>query len=147
MLAFLLELLLYSGQYGMFYLLMNFVHTGFISALTETSHGILLFTLILQCLLLSRYGSDPKWRLFLSLMLPMVYTGVEFFESPAGIWKMGHIFFWIFSVVTGFVHAFALWRNTPRARLVSESVISFANIGVFVFTYFYLDLLYGWEKE
>lgn len=29
MLSFLLEALLYSGQYGIFYLLMNFVHVGF----------------------------------------------------------------------------------------------------------------------
>ncbi len=140
-----MELLLYSGQYGIFYLLMNFVHNGFLTALTEPSLLVLLVTLIVQCALLSRYGENAKWRFFFTLMLPIVYTIVEFFESPAGILKMGHVFFWIFSLTTGFFHSLAIWKNTYRYRLISESVISFSNIGVFVFTYFYFDLLDGWE--
>ncbi|MFB0964760.1 MAG: adenylate/guanylate cyclase domain-containing protein [Patescibacteria group bacterium] len=46
----------------------------------------------------------------------------------------------MFSIITGAAHAFALSRKTKIARLFSESVISFANVAVFVFTYFYFDL-------
>ena len=53
---------------------------------------------------------------------------------------MGHAFFWLFSVITGAAHAFALARKTRGARLFSESAISFANVAVFVFAYFYFDL-------
>lgn len=113
--------------------------------MTELSHGVLFGTLLIQCFLLSRYGNSPKWRLLLSLILPISYTIVEFFESPNGIWNMGHIFFWLFAITTGIIHAFALWKDTPKSRLISESVISFANISVFVFVYFYFDLLHEWE--
>ncbi len=145
MLAFLMELLLYSGQYGMFYLLLNFVHIGFFTALTEPSHLALLVTLVIQCSLLSRFGENPKRRFLLTLLLPVVYTIVEFLEAPAGIWNMGHVFFWIFSLTTGSFHSLALWGNTRNWRMVSESAISFSNIGVFAFTYFYFDLLHDWE--
>lgn len=138
--AFLIELFLYSGQYGTFYLLANAFSVGFLESVSEISHAVLVVALIAQCFLLAKYGSKPKPRLLLSLIVPLAYFCAEWVESPDGLWNMGHVFFWLFSIVTGASHAFALAKGTRAARLFSESAISFANVAVFVFTYFYFDL-------
>lgn len=39
------------------------------------------------------------------------------------------------------MHALALWRKTFRAKLFAEWFVSVANVSVFVFTYFYFDLV------
>ena len=138
--AFLVELFLYSGQYGTFYLLANAFSVGFLESVSEISHAVLIVTLAAQCFLLAKYGNRAKSRMFLSLLVPFAYFCAEWFENPDGLWNMGHVFFWLFSIVTGAAHAFALSRRTRGPRLFSESVISFANVAVFVFTYFYFDL-------
>lgn len=96
--AFFLELLLYSGQYGAFYLLANFVNVGFSPSLAEESHLALMAALVLQCYLQSRYGDVPLRRFLLSLAVPTTYFFAELIETPDGLANMGHAFFWIFSI-------------------------------------------------
>ncbi|MFZ3232946.1 MAG: hypothetical protein WA194_05490 [Patescibacteria group bacterium] len=98
--AFLLELFLYSGQYGTFYLLANVFNVGFSQSTAEISHVVLVVSLVVQCAVLAKYGSKPSARFFLSLLVPSAYFGAEWLESPSGLWNMGHVFFWIFSIVT-----------------------------------------------
>lgn len=139
--AFLLELLLYSGQYGTFYLLANCVNLGTVATFSEWSHAALLAALGAQCFLQSRHGGKPLPRLLLSLLVPSAYFAAEWIENPSGLSNMGHAFFWLFSLSTAAVHAFALRRATPPAKLFAEWFVSLANVSVFVFTYFYFDLV------
>ena len=51
------ELLLYSGQYALFYILMNFSKEG-LGYFNYAAHVILMLALIVQVLVLVHYGND-----------------------------------------------------------------------------------------
>ena len=69
----LLELFLYSGQYGIFYLLANVFDVGFVKSMSEASHAVLVVALLVQCSALAKYGTKPSARFFLSLVVPVAY--------------------------------------------------------------------------
>ncbi len=143
--SFLSELLLYSGQYALFYILMNFSKSG-MAMFQYKAHTILLLGLILQTFVLSRYGSNVKYRILGSLICPIIYTFVEIEEFKDFILNIGHFFFWGFSLSIGILNAAKL-KFKKSIRSILEFVTVFTNVIVFVFIYMYFDLMLSISTE
>ncbi len=69
--AFLDELLLYSGQYALFYIIMNLSEDRW-NYFSNFGHTVLLAVLLVQSLFLVRKGAHPVWRFMGSLIAPCV---------------------------------------------------------------------------
>ncbi len=133
------ELLLFSGQYALFYVLMNFTMYG-LGYFSNLGHTFLLAALVLQTAFLVKYGSRPKARLLGSLIAPFFYTLLELREGFDFILNTGHIFFWIFSLIIGVLQALGLKTQNQKLKVVYEFVITNVNVLIFFFIYFYFDL-------
>ena len=133
------ELLLYSGQYAIFYILMNFSQDG-LGYFSNLGHTMLLFILIAQTVFLALYGGKPLPRLLGSLIAPIVYTLLESREGLDFIFNTAHIFFWVFSIITGLLQSTSLDAKNLLVRQVLEFVITSINVMIFLFIYFYFDL-------
>jgi class 3 adenylate cyclase len=133
------EILLYSGQYGIFYILMNFSQDrlGYFSNL---GHTLLLFIIIAQTVFLAIYGDKLLPRIIGSLIAPFIYTLLETREGPNFIFNTAHILFWFFSIITGLLQAVSLDAKNLLFRQVLEFVITSINVMIFVVIYFYFDL-------
>lgn len=133
------EILLYSGQYAIFYILLNFSQDklGYFSNL---GHTALLFILIAQTVFLALYGEKPLPRILGSLIAPLIYTLLETREGPDFILNTAHIFFWFFSIITGLLQAVSLDAKNLLFRQFLEFVITSINVMIFVIIYFYFDL-------
>lgn len=142
---FLDELLLYSGQYALFYLLMNFGRSPLLF-FANGGHTLLLATLLVQTLLLARFGMTPLPRFLLSLLAPAIYVAVESLEGPAFLLDMGHVFFWIFSLTAALLQAASRADVPIRRRMALEFAISVMNVAAFFAVYLYFDLRLGYEE-
>ncbi len=132
------ELLLYSGQYALFYILMNFSKEG-LNLFSYTAHTVLVLSLIVQVFILVRYGDRFVVRILGSLICPLIYTLFEVSEISFFIMNMGHFFFWVFSLLMGILNAFML-KSNKRLRSILEFVTVFMNVVIFIFIYMYFDL-------
>lgn len=132
------ELLLYSGQYALFYILMNFSKSG-LGYFSYTAHTVLILALILQTLILYRYGQRTAVRILGSLICPFIYTLFEIRELSDFILNMGHFFFWGFSLFVGILNALKA-KSHQKLRFVFEFVTVFMNVVTFIFIYIYFDI-------
>jgi len=82
--------LLYSGQYALFYIILNFSSDS-IFYFSNFGHTFLLFALIVQTFILVKWGNRPLIRFFGSLIAPLFYTIVEIPE--ASLKKKRFVFF------------------------------------------------------
>ncbi len=134
------ELLLYSGQYALFYIVMNFSHAG-VGYFGNVGHTLLLFILVAQTVALVLYGDRPLGRFLFSLLAPAVYTAIEFTtEGLSFVLNMGHMFFWLFSGATGAFQAFSRAGVRKRTRYALEFASTTLNVAVFIVVYFYFDV-------
>ncbi|HUX12644.1 MAG TPA: adenylate/guanylate cyclase domain-containing protein [Spirochaetia bacterium] len=133
------ELLLSSGQYALFYVLMNFSSDGS-GYFGNPGHDLLLVLLAFQTVFLTLYGSRSLTRFFGSLVAPLVYTIFEAREGLPTVLNAGHVFFWVFSVAAGGLKAFALLSHSARLRKLIEAVNTVLNVLVFLFLYMYFDV-------
>lgn len=133
------ELLLYSGQYALFYIIMNFSKDG-LSYFEDIGHTILLFILILQAIFLVYFGKKFWGRLLGSLLAPLFYTIVEFKFDLDFLSNIAHVMFWVFSLVTGLLQAFQINETRLVRKKIFEFTNTFINILIFIFMYFYFDL-------
>lgn len=136
---FLDEILLVSGQYALFYVLMNFADqgSGFFSDLGHTS---LLLTLLLQTAVLVAWGRLPLVRFLGSLITPAIYAAFEVGSLSAFILDISHFNFWFFSALVGGLQAMALLARRGRARAVLEFLSTFFSVVIFLVVYFYFDV-------
>jgi len=132
------ELLLNSGQYALFYILMNFSASG-LNYFHNFGHTALLFILIIQTSVLVLFGGTPGRRFFFSLIAPAVYSLIELREGLVFVLNMGHMFFWFSSIVTGFLQAAILSASENRSKQVLEFVLTGVNVAIFMIVYFYFD--------
>ncbi len=102
--AFINELLLYSGQYALFYIIMNFSNSG-IKYFEYNAHVYLILALISQTYILYKFGERASVRFMGSLTCPFIYTVFEIHEFSDFIFKhlaifsFGHFpLWWVFSV-------------------------------------------------
>ncbi|TDT67425.1 class 3 adenylate cyclase [Hypnocyclicus thermotrophus] len=140
------EILLYSGQYALFYIIMNFSKDGF-KYFNDTGHTILLLILIIQTFFLVYFGKKPIPRFLGSLIAPFFYTLVEFKIDYSFVFNLAHLFFWIFSIIIGSLQAIQLNLKNIKHKKLNEFFITFINITIFLFIYFYFDLKLELLKE
>jgi class 3 adenylate cyclase len=133
------ELLLFSGQYALFYILMNFTYDK-LKYFTNFGHTLLLLILIIQTVILVKFGKKPLYRFLGSLVAPLCYTMIEITEGVSFLLNTGHIFFWLFSCVTGLLQALQLKKLPQRLNLTLELLVTTLNVTTFIFIYFYFDL-------
>jgi class 3 adenylate cyclase len=138
------ELLLYSGQYALFYVVMNFSKDG-LHFFQYSGHVLMLAGLIAQILFLSKWGQKPMGRIFGSLICPALYTLFEAQEFGEFIRNTGHFFFWVFSLLVGLMNAVNLKAKGERKNWI-ESVIIFMNVVMFLFIYMYFDSMTKLEE-
>ncbi len=132
------ELLLASGQFALFYILMNLSQNG-MAFFSNTGHVALLVSLLAQTLLLVRFGHRPVVRFLGSLLAPLIYTALEMREGWYFVLNAAHIWFWIFSIITGGMQAIILASKNQRAKLALEFVLTVTNVSSFLLLYFYFD--------
>ena len=132
------ELLLASGQFALFYILMNFSQSGMLFW-NNAGHVALLGFLLVQTVILVLFGKNPAIRFLGSLIAPFIYTLMEGREGWDFILNAAHIWFWIFSAATGAFQAFILTTKSQRARIALEFILTATNVGCFLLLYFYFD--------
>ncbi len=137
--SYLDELLLYSGQYALFYVLMNFSKVG-IGFFSYSGHVLMLAGLLIQIIFLVHFGDKPFGRIFGSLLCPILYTLFEANDFQSFILNSGHFFFWVFSLLTGLMNGASL-RLKGRYKNWIEFAIVFMNVIMFLFIYMYFDIL------
>lgn len=135
---FLDELLLYSGQYALFYIIMNLSEDRW-NYFTNFGHTVLLAVLLAQTLFLARMGMHPVYRFMGSLIAPLCYTFVEAEEGLQFALNGAHVFFWIYSLLTGSLQAFSLKAVKNRYKAVLEFSISTLNVLAYLFLYYYFE--------
>ena len=133
------ELLLYSGQYALFYILMNFAQEK-LGYFSNFGHTVLLFILVLQTLFLANFGSKPVFRFIGSLLAPLIYTLLESGDEANFVFNIAHMFFWIFSLLTGALQAVFLVVENRKLKQSLEFIITTLNVVIFLFVYFFFDL-------
>jgi len=137
--AFLDELLIYSGQYALFYIIMN-LSEDLWNYFSNFGHAVLLAVLLAQTLFLARMGMHPVYRFMGSLIVPLCYTLVEQEEGLQFALNGAHVFFWIFSLLTGSLHALSIKVVKSAAKAVLEFFISTLNVLAFLFLYYFFEL-------
>ncbi len=137
------ELLLNSGQYALFYILMYFSYEGG-NFWLDIGHVILLLSLIIQTIILTKYGNLPKVRFFGSLIAPLVYTFFEYTDIILFLSDSGHFFFWFFSIVTAMVQTYQLKCKNEE---ILDYLLTSINVIIFIFIYFYFDLKISVEQQ
>lgn len=133
------ELLLNSGQYALFYILMNFSNEKLLY-FKDFGHTMLLFLLIFQTIFLVFYGSKPTFRFVGSLIVPFFYTIIEFQIEYEFIYNTAHIFFWVFSILGGLSQSLQIKVKNMVFKKINEYFFTFLNVITFLFIYFYFDL-------
>lgn len=141
--AFSRELLLYSGQFALFYILMQFVIEG-IGFIHNSNHVILLACLLGQTVILALYGHKFFFRLVFSFFVPIVYSLLEMAEGAPDLLNAAHMGFWIYAFLSAFL---MLVRIMRRRTLFSEISLIVINILIFIFLYFYFDTLKEVENK
>lgn len=142
------EIALYSGQYALFYLVMQFSLEG-ITFWHNEGHVALLIALVIQTTALVCYGEKITLRIVLSFLSPVLYTLFELIEGgfSYSLFHTGHLVFWVYTVL--FVTLQYVSHNTKylNIRVIVEFVESNINILVFIVIYFFFDLKLALQKE
>ncbi len=133
------ELLLYSGQYALFYVVMNFSKDG-LKFFQYSGHMLMLTGLVVQILFLTRWGDKPLGRILGSLICPALYTLFEANDFNSFILNTGHFFFWVFSLTIGLMNAINLKAKGGKKDWI-ESAIVFMNVIMYLFIYMYFDTM------
>lgn len=132
------ELMLQSGQFALFYLLMQFSSTGW-GLFSNLGHTSLLLVLVMQTVVLVAWGDRPWVRFCGSLLAPLVYSLLEAQEGPAFLFNAAHAGFWVFSLATGGLQTLVLITKTVRLKAIWEFLLTFLNVAIFLVLYFYFD--------
>lgn len=131
------EMLLYSGQFALFYLVMQFIveKNEFFN---NVSHVALLCALFIQTIILSNWGEKPIYRMLFSFFVPLIYSFFEFQEGTADLLNAAHIGFWVYAVISIFL---MLIKNSDNNKysMLSEILLVIINVFIFLFLYFYFD--------
>ncbi len=132
------ELLLYSGQYALFYVLMNFTRDG-VGFFSDAGHAALLAALAAQTAALALWGDAPIPRFVLSLIAPAIYVLKESYEGADFFQDMSHAFFWTFSIAVAALQAAARTGKPRRFRMAVEFLVTILNVAAFFAVYVYFD--------
>jgi len=130
------ELLLYSGQFALFYITMQIIieKSAF---LLNFGHLGLTAILLVQTYLLSAGKIPVRFRLYLVFMTPIFYSLFEMSEGFAYILNTAHMGFWIFAFITFLLKFVETHRRDHRFTEYAYVVLNIFN---FEFLYFYFDV-------
>lgn len=131
------EILLYSGQFGLFYIIMQFIIEG-LGFFSNVGHVWLLIFLILQSIILSIYGKSSIARILFSFLVPAVYSFIEILEMGAYFFNAAHIGFWGYAFISSFFMVVKQKGTAIYSRL-SETILVVVNVSILIFLYFYFD--------
>ncbi|MGL1892609.1 MAG: adenylate/guanylate cyclase domain-containing protein [Spirochaetaceae bacterium] len=131
------ELLLYSGQFGLFYIIMQIIKSKSIF-INDIGHLGLLLSLILQVFLLAYFGHKVKYRLLFSFIVPVIYSLLEVREGIDYLLNTAHIGFWIYAVISASLMSIKIHSNTIFNKSI-EVIFVVLNVFIFLFIYFYFD--------
>jgi class 3 adenylate cyclase len=140
------EILLYSGQYALFYILMYATDQG-VGFFSDLGHATLAATLAVQTAVLVAWGNHPSVRFLGSLITPALYTLVEASSLSAFFLDTGHLGFWVFSALVGGLQALALFTSRARLRFALEFLSTFLSVMIFLVVYIYFDVRVTHEQQ
>lgn len=142
------EIALYSGQYALFYILMQFSSEGN-KFWSNAGHFALLIALLIQTTALVYYGHNIFPRIILSFISLVVYTIFEFIEGGLNysMAHTGHLFFWIYTLIFAALQYISHKTRRQNVRMIVEFSESNINIFIFIFIYFFFDLNLGLQKQ
>lgn len=132
------ELLLQSGQFALFYLLMQFSSAG-LGLFGDFGHTMLLAVLGFQTTLLVLWGDRPWVRFLGSLVAPLCYSLLEGIDRTEFLLNAAHAGFWVFSAATGALQALVLATRRAGTKAAAEFLLTFLNVMIFLVLYFYFD--------
>ncbi len=133
------ELFLHTGQFAIFYIFMN-LSLGFGHFFSDAGHLVLFISLVFQILLSVHYINNPYKRALSFFFLPLFYTLYDGFGTHDWIYNIGHSFFWIFTFLVAFLVFIKHQVIHQHIKVLSEGLIVFLNIAIFIAVYFYFDL-------
>jgi len=134
------ELLLQSGQFALFYLLMQFSISG-LGLFGDFGHTALLAILALQTAVLVLWGDRPWVRFAGSLIAPLCYSLLEGLDGGEFLLNAAHAGFWVFSLVTGALQALIRQTRRVSSKAAGEFLLTFLNVVTFLVLYFYFDTM------
>ena len=142
------EIALYSGQYALFYILMQFCSEGNKFWLNE-GHVALLTALLIQTAALVHYGDKIVPRIILSFLSLVVYTILELMEGGISysLVHTGHLFFWIYTLIFAVLQYISFAAKRQNVRMIVEFLESNINMFIFIFIYFFFDLKLDLQKD
>jgi class 3 adenylate cyclase len=133
------ELFLHTGQYAIFYIFMN-LSLGMKHFLSDAGHLVLFIAFIFQIFLSVHFINNPYKRALSFFFLPLFYTIYDGFGTHDWLYNIGHSFFWIFTFLVSFLVFIKYRIVNQHIKIISEGLIVFVNIAIFVAVYFYFDL-------
>lgn len=142
------EIALYSGQYALFYILMQFSSEGYGFWLNE-GHVALLISLVIQTTALVYYGDEIIPRIALSFLSLVVYTLFELIEGgfSYSLLHTAHLVFWLYTLLFAVLQYTSHRTKKQNIRMIVEFIESNINMLVFIFIYFFFDLRLTLQKE
>jgi class 3 adenylate cyclase len=143
---FLEELVLYSGQFALFYIVMCLVGERF--GVDWGAQPLqLLALLVLQTLLITSLGSKPAYRGILSLITPLGFSILSQHQG-APLSDTVSFFFWAVSLYMGLLQAIATGSRSRRVKGVMEFFLCIGTALSFSLSCFLLDInVRFWESR
>ncbi len=137
---FLDELLLSSGQYTLFYVVLA-IAAGRLELFSNSGMFALLISLILQTGLLVRFGEKRLWRFIFSFISPLVFTLIQVWFGGFSPLNMNILFFWTTQTYFALFKSLYKTSNSEGSKKLFEFLLSMGTIAVFLFLTFYYDLM------
>jgi class 3 adenylate cyclase len=137
---FLDELLLASGQYALFYIVLALAAER-IDLIFDAGILALTLSLIVQTILLVRFGDKTGFRFLFSLICPLVFTVIQGAAGGLSPKNMNLLFFWFTQLSFSLLKSLYYLAKRQATKKLFEFLISVGTVLVFLFLSFYYDLM------
>lgn len=136
---FLEEFFLYSSHFVLFFIIILFTSPSVIRPSTTALLSLIVFLLI-QLVLLARFGHRPLARFVFPMMTPLGYTVIMVIAGMPKKIDMASFFLWTTAIYLGGIQALTILFRRKWPKRIAEVFLSLGTIFTFIFFYFYLDL-------
>lgn len=132
------ELLLYSGQFGLFYIIMQIIKSRSLF-IYDIGHVGLLIALGIQVFLLATFGDIVLYRFLFSFIIPAIYSLIEITEGLEYLLNAAHVGFWIYALISASLMSIKL-KYKPIFNKSIEVLFVILNVFIFLYIYYYFDI-------
>ena len=137
---FLDELLISSGQYLLYYIILNLTLEQF-GFFKIADNVLLIISLIIQTYLMVIYGKYLKARFFIAFLTPIVYLLLEVGNGWVVLTEMAHIFLIVFTLISVLIQI-NLEKTKDKFGQLGKIVlfywfVFFFNLFILIFKYFF----------